>query len=155
MPSQNLVFRQQAFEFHEQHRQWGQVALLQPLSTKLMAWFITLIAAVLIVFLFIGQYSRKESVAGYLTPTAGTARIFAPQQGYSKAVHVTEGLDVEEGAPLLTVETGQFAADGMDVNATMLATLVAQQDQLIKQIESEQFRTGSEHDRLTALVQGL
>jgi len=120
-----------------------------------MAWLITLIVAVSIVFLFIGQYSRKESVAGYLTPTAGTARIFAPQQGYIKAVHVTEGLDVEEGEPLLTVETAQFAADGMDVNATMLATLVAQQDQLIKQIESEQYRTDSEHDRLTALVQGL
>src|ERR1700692_4422052 len=144
MSSQHLIFRQQAIEFQERHRQWGQVALLQPTSTKLMAWFITLVVAALIVFLLMGHYSRKESVVGYLTPPAGTAKIFAAQQGYIKDVHVKEGQDVQEGEPLLTVETNQIAANGMDVNATMLATLLSQQDQLNKQIEAEQHRTTSE-----------
>jgi hypothetical protein len=38
---QRSLFRQEAIEFQQHHRQWGELALLQPLSTKIMTWFIT------------------------------------------------------------------------------------------------------------------
>jgi membrane fusion protein len=34
--SRRELFRTEAIEFHRQHRQWGEVALLQPLSTKVL-----------------------------------------------------------------------------------------------------------------------
>lgn len=153
--SNRLLFRQQAIEFQRHNRQWGRVAALQPLSTKLLTWLLATAVALTIAFLFVGQYARKETVVGYLTPTSGTAKIFAPQHGTIKQIHVGEGEQVEEGQPLLTVETNQIAANGYDVNATILETLSSQQDLLKRQIAAEEQRTKSEADRLAAVIKGL
>jgi membrane fusion protein len=133
----------------------GDVASLEPLSVKLTAWFLAAVVAVLFGFLFVAQYARKETAVGYLTPTKGTAKVFVPRRGTVKEVHVEEGQGVKEGQPLLTIETDQIAADGMDVNATQLETLVLQKDLLAKNIKAEEQRAGSERERLTALARGL
>jgi membrane fusion protein len=149
------LFRQEAVDFQRHSREWGQVALLQPLSSKVMTWFIAVTMALIIGFLFLGQYSRKETVVGYLTPTSGTSKIFVPQQGTIRAIHVNEGQEVREGQTLLTVDTDQIAANGLDVNATMLDTLRSQKDLLTAQIAAEEHRIKSERERLTTIIDGL
>src|SRR3954453_4194642 len=155
MASQRLLFRQEAIDFQQHHRQWGDVASLQPLSTKVVAWFLAVSAAAITLFLFDAQYSRKETAVGYLTPTTGTAKIFVPQGGTIKAVPLEPGSLVREGQPLLTIETDQIAADGIDVNASMLNTLRSQKALLAENIKGEEQRAGSERERLTTLVRGL
>jgi membrane fusion protein len=120
-----------------------------------MSWFITIVVAVVLAFLFLGHYARKETVAGYLTPVAGTSKVFVPQQGTIKEVYVKEGQQIEKGQSLLAIETSQFAADGQDVNTTMLDTLNSQRNLLTNQIAAEQERAKSEHERLTTLIGGL
>lgn len=155
MSSRPQLFRQEAIDFQRHHRQWGDVASLQPISTKIVTWLLVSSALTIMVFLCIGQYSRKETAVGYLTPTAGTAKVFAPQRGTIQQVLVKEGDHVAEGQPLLAVETSQIAADGLDVNASMLETLKTQQDLLAKNISAEEHRGGSERERLTSLTRGL
>lgn len=155
MPSQLLLFRQEVIDFQQHNRQWGQVALLQPLSTKIIIWFIAAAVSLFVAFLFFGQYARKETVIGYLTPAAGTAKIFAPRQGTFKEIYVKEGQQVEKDQPLLAVETSQIAANGEDINVSMLAALEAQRNLLTNQIAAEQERMKSERARLTALTGGL
>src|SRR3954452_5264991 len=75
--------------------------------------------------------------------------------GTVKEVHVADGDTVKEGQPLLTIETDQIAADGMDVNATQLDSLGLQKDLLAKNIRAEEQRAGSERERLTAAARGL
>jgi membrane fusion protein len=152
---QHSLFRQEAIEFQQHHRQWGELALLQPLSTKIMTWFITTVVAVVLAFLFLGHYSRKETVVGYLTPVAGTSKVFIAQQGTITEIYVKEGQEIEKGQPLFAVETSQIAANGQDVNTTMLDTLESQRNLLTNQIAAEQERTKSEQERLTALIGGL
>jgi membrane fusion protein len=149
------LFRAEAIEFQQHHRQWGEVTLLQPLSTKIIAWFITIAVVAAIAFLFVGNYARKETVTGYLTPTAGTSKIFLPQQGTIREIYVKEGQEVEKGRPLLAVETAQVAANGQDVNTSMLATLDSQKNVLKNQIAAEQERIKSEESRLTSLINGI
>src|SRR5215203_5544793 len=153
--SNRELFRPEAIDFQQNRRQWGDVASLQPVSTKVLAWFLTAAVALIIIFLFVAQYARKETALGYLTPTAGTAKIFVPQRGTIKEVHVQQGDLVREGQPLLTIETNQIAADGVDVNASMLGTLATQKELFAKNIKAEEQRAGSEQERLTALVRGL
>jgi membrane fusion protein len=155
VPLQRALFRQEVVEFQRDHRQWGGVALLQPASTKVAAWFVASSVALIAVFLFLAPYARKETVYGYLTPTAGTARIYAPQHGIVSGVHVEEGQEVKEGQPLLGVTTAQVAADGLDVNVTMLDALARQRDLLARQVSTEEVRTQSERERLAALIRGL
>jgi len=152
---QPSLFRQEAVDFQRHVREWGQVALLQPLSTKVTTWFIAGAIALIISFLFFGQYSRKETVVGYLTPTSGTSKVFVPQLGTIREIHINEGQQVHEGQPLLTVDTNQIAANGLDVNATMLDTLRSQKELLNGQIAAEEQRTKSERGRLTAMIDGL
>ena len=155
MASQHLLFRQEAVDFQQNNRQWGQVSLLQPLSTKIITWLIAASVALLVVYLFLGQYARRETVLGYLTPTAGTAKIFALQQGTIKESYVKEGQGVEKEQPLLAVETSQIAVNDQDVNTSMLATLGAQRNLLMNQIAAEEERRKSEHARLAASIGGL
>jgi membrane fusion protein len=107
MPSTGQLFREEAIEFQRNRRQWGDVALLQPLSTKVLSWFVALLTAGVVTFLVIGEYARKETVVGYLTPVSGTSKIFVPQQGIIREIHVVQGQKVEQGQSLLTVETSR------------------------------------------------
>src|ERR1041385_4244281 len=155
MTQRSSLFRQEALDFQRHNREWGRVAALQPLSIKIITWFITAATALVIIFLFLGQYSRKETVVGYLTPTSGTSKIFVPQRGTIRELQVREGQQVHEGQTLLTIDTDQIAASGLDVNATMLDTLRSQKHLLARQIAAEEEREKSERERLAAMINGF
>ena len=155
MATQPALFRQEAIDFLHQRRSWGEVVSLQPISSTILSWCLAGLVAFIFCFLSIAQYARKETVTGYLTPTFGTAKIFVPQQGFIKALHVKEGQEVAEGDPLLTVVTSQISANGDDVNATVLTALAQQRDVVERQIAAEERRTASEHDRLASTIKGI
>jgi len=155
MLAPSSLFRQEAMEFQQHTRQWGSTAKLQPLSTKILTWFIAAAIALIVAFLFFTQYARKETVIGYLKPVSGTAKIFTPQQGTIKEIYVKEGQLVQAGQDLLTVETSQISTNGEDVNSSMLATLGSQQRSLRDQISAEQRRMQSEQARLAQSIDGL
>ena len=146
------LFRREAIEFQQYQRQWGDVVLLQPVSTKLLTWSLTVSVALIIVFLLFAQYARKDTATGYLTPSAGTAKVFAPQQGVIKDVYVKEGQQVTEGQTLLRVATDQLAGGGEDVNAVTLGILTSQKEMLSRQIAAEQQRMTSEQQRHDCLA---
>jgi membrane fusion protein len=155
MATQPALFRQEAIDFVHQRQSWGEVVSLQPPSSTILGWALAGVVVFILCFLSIAQYARKETVTGYLTPTSGTARIFVPQQGFIKELHIKEGEKVAEGDPLLTVITSQISANGNDVNATVLAVLAQQRDVVERQIAAEERRTASEHDRLASTVKGI
>jgi len=155
MATQPALFRQEAIDFLRQRNSWGEVVSLQPLSSTILSWTFAGLVAVILCFLSIAQYARKETVSGYLTPTSGTAKIFVPQQGFIKEIKVKEGQEVAEGEPLLTVVTAQITANGDDVNSTVLAVLAQQRNVVERQITAEERRTTSEQDRLASSIKGI
>jgi membrane fusion protein len=155
MAARPALFRQEAIDFLHQRHSWGEVVSLQPVSGTILSWSLAGIVVLILCFLSIAQYARKETVTGYLTPTFGTAKIFVPQQGIIKEVQVNEGQDVTEGEPLLTIITSQITSNGDDVNATVLAVLTQQRDVVERQIAAEERRTASEHDRLASTIKGI
>src|SRR5215467_7470431 len=138
MAARPSLFRQEAIDFLHQRRTWGEVVSLQPISTTILSWSLAGLVALFVCFLAIAPYARKETVIGYLTPTLGTAKIFVPQQGFIKELHVKDGEEVAEGESLLTVVTAQIAANGEDVNAAVLAVLAQQRDVVERQIAAEE-----------------
>jgi membrane fusion protein len=149
------LFRQEVIEYQQIEQQFGRVLLLQPLSTKITTWLMAASVALILSLLFVGQYSRKVSVSGYLLPASGVAKIFPLQRGTITKINVTEGEEVREGQPLLTVDTAQLSASGEDVNAAILRTLVNQRDELGGRIKGEEQRMASEQERLALLIRGL
>jgi len=151
----DTLFRREVVEFQQLEKEWGGIVLLQPVSTRIMTWSITAALVVIVTFLSLAQYARKESVVGYLTLSSGRAKIFVPQHGIIKRVHVKEGDLVNEGQPLLTIETAQITSDGQDVNTSMLGTLTSQREMLAQQVVAEERRTLSERARLITQLKGL
>src|SRR5215208_1468330 len=101
---QRSLFREQAMDFQQHRLQWGDVSALQSLSIKILSWCLVALTAAAIAFLWIAEYARKETVIGYVTPTKGTSKIFAPRRGVIREVHVGEGDTVAAGKALLTVK---------------------------------------------------
>jgi len=153
--STTQLFRQEAVEFQHARQQWGDVAALQPLSTKVLTWFLTASVVALVAFGAFAGYVRKETAIGYLTPTRGTAKIFVPRAGTIRQVHIEEGEIVREGQPLLVIDTDQIASDGFDVNLSLLDTLLSQKQFLSKAIDAEEKRADAEHERLSSVAKGL
>lgn len=147
------LFRREAIAF-QARRQLGEVVLLQPVPAKLLFWGLVAVLALIISYLVLAQYARKETVSGYLAPTAGVARILVPRAGTITLLHVREGQEVEEGAPLLTVKVDQTTMDGQNVDAVLLDTLARQKRDLAEQITMQEGRAVSEHRRLEAQIAG-
>jgi membrane fusion protein len=146
------LFRSEALEFQKHHREFGKVGRLQGPSHKVFAWLLVVAVSAIAIFICVAGYTRKETVAGYLVPATGTAEIFVPQQGTVTKVHVSEGQSVDQGDILLTVDTSQITADGVDLNSALLKSLSVQKTVLLRQIEAEGNSTKSEQDRLTAAI---
>jgi membrane fusion protein len=153
MSNRPALFRSEAIDF-QRLQQSGEVVLLQPLPVRLLFWALTVSFALIAVFLAVAQYARKETVVGYLAPTAGVAKVFAPRAGIITAVHVRDGEAVEEGQPLLVVAIDQTTVDGQNVDAVLLETLHRQQAALTERIAMQEGRTASERRRLEAQIAG-
>jgi membrane fusion protein len=149
------LFRPEAIEFQRQRRQWGEVVLLQPLSGKITFWAIAAAIILIACFLFLAQYARKETVAAYLTPTAGVVKVFAPRPGTIKAIHVADGQEVKENQLLLTVAIDQTTPEGENVDAAVLDSLARQKSLLDEQIAVQERRELPERARLEKLISGI
>ena len=148
------LFREEALAFHQHHRQWGDVVLLQPVSTTLLSWGTVAIVALILLFLCFTQYARKETVPGYLSPAAGTARVMAAQPGIVQNVYIEEGQAVQAGAALLSVEVPQITVEGDDVNTTVLNVATRKREMLRTQIAADEHRVAAEQVRLAAQAPG-
>lgn len=149
------LFRPEVLAFQASQRQWGSVVELRPVSARALSWSAALVAALVVAFLCLAQYARKEPVPGYLRPSLGSAKVFVPQVGVVREVRVGEGATVRKGQPLMIVDTQQVSAGGRDLTQAALDSLSAQGGRLARQIQAEEERVVSERERLQALIDGL
>jgi len=100
------LFRQEVLG--ESQTQWLGTVLLAPrLSYRLSAAF------ALFALLFLGSYTRKARISGWLVPQQGLVQVYAPQAGVIRSVTATEGTEVRQGQPLLVLSSElQSSAQG-------------------------------------------
>lgn len=81
----------------------GSISLATPIS---FTWFAVLglaLAIALVLFLVLGHYTRRASVAGQLIPAAGMMTVTNPSSGRVTRALVREGQQVSAGQPLIEV----------------------------------------------------
>tara|TARA_Y100000310_G_scaffold109676_1_gene108108 strand:- start:1026 stop:2270 length:1245 start_codon:yes stop_codon:yes gene_type:complete len=130
------LFRKEAIA-QQSERLTGVITLAQPLSIKLTVVTLSSVAAAVIVFLFTAEYSRKETVRGFLMPSKGVIQSFANQGGTIEKLHVKEGDSVIKGQALASIVVQQNDSQGLDLSSQ----LVEQLTEKIKLLNHEVMQT--------------
>lgn len=106
---QQRLFRQEVFEA-QVARSLGTIRIATPVSHQTWSVVALVTVAGILIWLFIGQYTRREHVNGTLVPQAGLISITARSPGTVLKVHVAEGDSIHRGDPLLTISGERSSA---------------------------------------------
>ena len=101
-PQQAPLFRKEAV-IHQIRRLDGEVLLVQSFPTRALAALGVAIVAAAALFVSTANYSRMETVPGWVVPQDGLIRVSARQGGIVEAVSVNEGDNVAAGQALATL----------------------------------------------------
>ncbi|MDO6425663.1 HlyD family efflux transporter periplasmic adaptor subunit [Thalassotalea sp. 1_MG-2023] len=113
------LFRKQAVDAQGQ-RLVGSVTLAQPMPLKLTVFVISVTVLIALIFLFNAEYTRKETVVGFLRPNKGLIKSFSEKTGTIKEVLVSAGQLVEKGTPLVSIVSNRALENGEDVNQQLI-----------------------------------
>jgi len=106
------LFRPEVAE--AQRQTWlGQVQLVRPLSLTVFTVGVLCMLALVLAFLFFGEYTRKARIGGVLVPDLGVIRLVPPVQGRVVERHVQEGQAVRSGEVMFVLarESSTLATD--------------------------------------------
>ena len=109
--SNEALFRQEALD-HQRDQVWGSVIIHTPWSFSLLTGLFAAVVVSVALFLAWGEYARKQTVRGYITPKEGLVKLFAEQSGQFTQVFVKEQQLVRKGDPLVTIVRQR--ANGLD-----------------------------------------
>ncbi len=127
------LFRKEAVS-HQSERLTGAITLAQPLSIKLSVLILVSVAVAIVTFLFNAEYSRKETVRGFLIPDKGVIKSFAAQSGTIEKLWIKEGEKVIKGQSLVTIIVQQNNSNGVDLSTQLTEQLNAQENLLSDEI---------------------
>jgi membrane fusion protein len=108
----------------------GSIIVAAPLSRWLLTMLALTLAAVILLFLFFGHCTRRETVLGQLVPSAGLLNIAAPGAGTITRLQVRDGQAVKAGNALLTLSSEQDSAARGDTHALVGQQLEIQRSRL-------------------------
>jgi membrane fusion protein len=97
-PARSL-FRQEAIDA-QREKLLGELSTARPVPLWIFTLLAVSFAIVFVVFAFVGEYTRRERVEGFLAGDAGAARILAPEAGSVIQLMVKEGDEVDAGSPI-------------------------------------------------------
>lgn len=125
MPS---LFRSEVVDAHR-HAWLGGMQLIRPLSLSLLTACAVGAAAVVVAYLWIGEYTRKARVPGVLVPDRGVIRLVTPETATVVERTAREGATVRRGDVMFVLSVDRGTATG-DAQASVQRSLAAKERSL-------------------------
>lgn len=150
------LFRQEVID--AKRGEWlGSIIVAAPLSRWLLSMLALVLATMILLFLFLGHYTRRETVTGQLVPSAGLLNVVAPGAGTITLLHVRDGQSVKAGEVLLRLSSEQDSAALGDTHVPVGKQLQIQrsrlQADLLNQQQLSKQQAGALHSQ-SGLLQG-
>ncbi|WP_232823593.1 HlyD family secretion protein [Dyella sp. C9] len=101
-----------------------------PLSRWVHSSLVAALSGSLLLFLWMGQYTRREAVTGQLVPSTGLLTLTAPSSGTVTQLHVQDGHTVKRGDVLLELSTEQDSSALGQTHAVVSEALETQRQRL-------------------------
>lgn len=131
----DTLFRKEVVQ-HISRQPLGSVVIAQPLSLKILTLFVLIVVVVAGIFLWLGEYARKQLVQGYLEPSLGVVGVYPKSSGgLVQEVFVTSGEEVTQGSPLIRIRYPSVSSTAgvPDTLAKIMHTLNEQKSRLLDQ----------------------
>jgi membrane fusion protein len=123
------LFRNEVME--AKHRQWlGGIMIASPPSRWSYTALAAALASSLIALMFLGKYTRHETVLGQLVPTSGLAILTAKTTGTIAFVFVKTNQIVRRGDPLVEISSEENSVALGDMHALVAHQLNSQKERL-------------------------
>jgi membrane fusion protein len=156
-PARSL-FRQEAIDA-QREKLLGELSTVRPVPMWIFTLMSVSFAAAFLVFAFVGEYTRRERVEGFLAGDAGAARILAPAPGTVTQILVKEGDEVQAGSEIAHLKTEHNQAGGGSTSEQVELQLLnrkrgLQNEQTEAELMGQQQRD-QQHKRIDALTQEL
>lgn len=120
---QSALFRAEVLE--AKRNTWlGDVVLIRPISFAFLTTVVATITAVMLIYLFWGEYTRKTKATGYIAPAQGLIKVAPQQTGIVVDLRVTEGQVVKVGQVLAVINTERATSTG-DAQAEITKQIAA------------------------------
>lgn len=94
----------------------GEVIIEHPISAQIWFFVFSVITALFIIFLILGNYSRKERFLGYVVPEKGLINVYLDDAATVTDVFVEGGQFVHKDGPLVAIESDRSLETKSDVN---------------------------------------
>lgn len=145
------LFRQEVID--AQRGQWlGSIIVAAPLSRWFLNALALVLAAMILLILFLGHYTRHEAVSGQLVPSSGLLNITAQNAGTISLLQVHEGELVKAGDVLLRVSSDLDSAALGNTHTLVEQQLVAQRARLQSDLLNQRELSKQHADGLTAQI---
>ncbi len=153
MPSDDL-FRAEALQA-QQTRWLGEIHIATPPRRWIVVSVALLFTAAIVAYLFLGEYTRRETVPGTLVPAAGLLNLDALQAGVVRQMFAHVGQVVRVGQPLLEIDGSPASAGLGSAAAVEIAQLRAEQLKLQGDLLDQQGLALSQRDALRSRIAAL
>lgn len=107
----------------------GGIRLTRPVPLAVLTALVVAVVCCVTSFLFLGDYTRKARVSGYLVPDRGVIRLVSPQPAVVLESHVAEGSVVKAGDVLFVLAVDQATLTG-DSQIAVKGSLAARERSL-------------------------
>lgn len=126
--------------------QWaGTIILARPVPMRLAGLISLLIGIALVLFLCLGEYTRKVRVSGQIVPAGGSIKVVADRPGRISSRMVKEGANVASGQPMFELTSERSSSSG-EIDARIGILLVQRHNELLqsRQLETEELAQRAE-----------
>ena len=148
------LFRPQALEA-QRRAALGHIQVNTPLAHWAISGFVIAFIGALLVFLCLGHYTRRATVAGSLVPSAGLLTLSAASVGRVMRVDVHEGQHVARGQVLAEFDNPLDSAALGNTQAFITAQLQRERTGLRQDLSTQQALAASQAQTLRASIASL
>lgn len=111
MSNNENIFRKEVLE--SKNKKWaGNVILTRPFSFTFLTLCSLAVGLVIIIFIFFGGYTKRNTVQGQLVPKDGLVQIYSSSQGIISEQLVNEGQVVKKDDALYSISTVRYDSEG-------------------------------------------
>ncbi|WP_240432785.1 HlyD family secretion protein [Vibrio halioticoli] len=133
----------------------GDILIVSSFNQNIFLFFSVLILIFIVSFVALGEYTKRDTLTGIVSPIGGMVKVKSNDFGYINKIFVKEGDKVNNLTPLYKIKTERFDSSGIGTKERILASIEKQHQLLVERKSQESHKATLEHEAVTEDIERL